>query len=50
MKGYEFSGEVNGLEKQPVGEKKMDSTAIPESNQLYVKAIKKYVIKMVLSL
>lgn len=41
MKGYEFSDEVNGLEKQPTEEKKMDETAIPKSNQMYVKTLKK---------
>ena len=41
MKGYEYSDAINGLEKQPTKEKRMESVAIPRSNQMYVKAIKK---------
>lgn len=41
MKGYEFSDKIDGLDKQPTEEKKMDSVAIPRSNQLYIKALKK---------
>ena len=41
MKGYEFSDKIRGLKKQPTREKKMESVAIPRSNQIYLKAIKK---------
>ena len=41
MKGYEFSDEIRGLKKQPTREKTMESVAIPRSNQIYLKAIKK---------
>lgn len=41
MKGYEFSDAVNGLDKQFIKEKQMESVAVPKSNQMYIKAIKK---------